>query len=410
MHNLDFQATTYPNGKFESQTMCNEDKTDGYRVRWYESGKIKSAAEYKYGKLDGLYTEWYEDGTKSSEINYFDGVKHGVIILWHENSQVKLKSQYKYGNLNGLHTAWHKNGQIKFTANYRDGKRILDTNFTAWHANGNKSVEINYLNGHRHDVCTIWHKDGSKRSEVAYVNGKMDGLWVLWYKTGQIHRAVLFKDHRKTSETTWYGNGGIKYSAEYGPSRRYQDFSNIYIYKPDFNCPILGRDSQISAKRYWATSWSLRYENGQKSAEHLYYGYEDSVIQWHENGQKSFEVGKKKGDPNIHWDKQGVKECESKYYFNDTSKDCHYSYQLKIFDNNEQHLVTVEQVTYFDEFNEWEFFDKDNNKIYNYRYDHTTGVLLTSDELWNLWLNSESKEFVKILKSVEKHKSTICII
>ncbi len=60
LHNLDFQATTHPNGKFESQTMCNEDKTDGYRVCWYESGKIKSATEYKHSKPDGLYTAWHK--------------------------------------------------------------------------------------------------------------------------------------------------------------------------------------------------------------------------------------------------------------------------------------------------------------------------------------------------------------
>ena len=41
MHNLDFKATTYSNGKFESQTMCNENKTDGFRVYWYESGQMK---------------------------------------------------------------------------------------------------------------------------------------------------------------------------------------------------------------------------------------------------------------------------------------------------------------------------------------------------------------------------------
>jgi len=48
MHNLDFQATTYPNGKFESQAMYNENKTDGFRVRWYESGQMKFATEYKH--------------------------------------------------------------------------------------------------------------------------------------------------------------------------------------------------------------------------------------------------------------------------------------------------------------------------------------------------------------------------
>jgi antitoxin component YwqK of YwqJK toxin-antitoxin module len=345
MHNLDFQATTYPNGRFESQTMCNEDKTDGFRVHWYESGQMKSAAEYKHGKPDGLYTAWYE--------------------------------------------------------------------------NGNKSAEINYLNGRRHGTCKLWHKDSLKHSEVAYDNGRMNDLWVVWHSTGQIRKAILFKDCRKTSAATWYSNGNIKYNSELGDeyfNRRICEFSNINYgewidyYSPHpsgFEFPHNGSDLLSGGVRYpiLMTYW---YKSGQKSYECIQYGYEDSTIHWYENGQKSFEAGKNRGDPNIYWDDHGIKEYECLYDF-DSDELVDWKIVYKFFDN-EHHVATVIQTEDFDNFIQWEFFDTLDNKLYEYKYSYPKGVLITDDELWDVWLNSECKEFVKTLKSVEKYKSVFCKI
>jgi len=345
MHNLDFQATTYPNGKFESQTMCNEDKTDGFRVYWYESGQMKSTSEYKRGKLDGLYT--------------------------------------------------------------------------AWHENGNKSAEIDYLDGHRHGACKLWHKDGSKRSEVTYDNGKMNNLWVAWHNTGQIKKAVLFKDCRKKSKATWYNNGSIKYNSELGYeyfNRRLCEFSNTSYgewadyYSPHpsgFEFPHNGSDLLRGGVRYpiLKTHW---YKDGQKSSEIIQYGYEYLQIHWHENGQKSFESGNVKNIPNIYWNDQGVKEYECIYNFDRDDADWQIIY--KFFDNDEHHIATLVQTKDFDKFIEWEFFDTLNNKLYEYKYNYSESTSITTDELWNVWLNSECKEFVEILDSIEKHKHEVCVL
>jgi antitoxin component YwqK of YwqJK toxin-antitoxin module len=405
---------------------------------------MKSAAEYKHGKLDGLYTEWYEDGTKSAEINYMDGVKHGDTIRWHKNSQVKLNARYKYGNLDGLHTAcyenkqaksfsayrnhklhciykeWHKNGQIKLTARYKDGKRMLTPVFTAWHANGNKSIEVNYYRGHRHGTCTLWYKDGSKRSEITYDNGKMNNLWVVWHSTGQIKKAVLFKDYRKKSKTTWYSNGSIKYNSELGSeyfNRQLYKFSDVSYdewidyYSPctfddDFFPNVRGPMGEGVRHPILMTCW---YKSGQKSYESIQYGYEDSHIYWHENGKKSFEAGNVKDIPNTYWNDQGVKEYECLYNL-DSDETVDWKISYKFFDADEHHIVTIIQIEDFDKFIQWEFFDALNNKLYDYKFNYSKDRLITDGELWGIWLSSERKEFVKILKSVEKHKSEFCRI
>jgi antitoxin component YwqK of YwqJK toxin-antitoxin module len=349
MHNLDFKATTYSNGKFESQTMCNENKTDGFRVYWYESGQMKSATDYKHGKPDGL--------------------------------------------------------------------------LTAWHENGNKSAEINYLNGHKHGACKLWYKDGLKRSEVIYANGRMDGLWVLWHTTGKIRKSILFKNCKKASETTWYSNGNIKSNIELGAeyfNRQLCKFSDVSYYGEwiDYYSPhalhdelfVNGNDLLSEGIRcpILTTHW---YKNGQKAYESIQYGYDDSHINWHKNGQKSFEAGKKNSDPCISWNSQGIKEYE--YIFDFDSIDDGIQTTWKFFNNTGRYAATIilnekwNDLYEFDLF-EWEFFDTRNNKLYEYKYSHSESASITTDELWDVWLNSECREFVEILKSIEKHKSVFC--
>lgn len=342
MHDLDFQATTYPNGKFESQTMCNENKTDGFRVYWYESGQMKSATEYKQGKPDGL--------------------------------------------------------------------------LTAWHENGNQSTEVSYLDGHKHGACKLWHKDGSRRSEVNYVNGRMDGLWVAWHSTGQIKKSVLFKDGRKKSKTTWYDNGSIKSNIGYRPetsSRHHHKFSDIdYGTGSNFDFDFFEDYTSENTGLLFTVSKTDWYENGQKEFEGIYYGYDFSETVWFHNGYKHSEC---KCSPTEFcdyfntltsiWDCHGVKEYE---FTLDYKASDGMQTIWRFFDNNERYVLTVTLTDQWGKFLRWEFLDQDNNKVYEYKY-NCKDAEKTPKELWNIWLSSECKEFVEVLKSIEKNKSILMI-
>ena len=122
MSNL--KATTYPNGNFKSQSMCNKDKTDDFRVQWYESGHMKSAGEYKHRKRDGLHTSWHENGQKSAEINYNQGVKDGQITLWYKDGSKRLETSYSNGRISGLYVSWHESGQIQKAVLFKNQKKV----------------------------------------------------------------------------------------------------------------------------------------------------------------------------------------------------------------------------------------------------------------------------------------------
>jgi len=128
----DLKATTYPNGKFASQTMCNDDKTDGFRVQWYESGQMKSAGEYKYNKPDGLYTVWFENSNKRAEINYKHGKRDGKFTFWYDNGQTKFQGCYSSERAIGIWTLWYSNGQ-----KYKETDTIQGVR-SYWYDNGQK--------------------------------------------------------------------------------------------------------------------------------------------------------------------------------------------------------------------------------------------------------------------------------
>jgi len=151
------------------------------------------------------------------------------------------------------------------------------------------------------------------------------------------------------------------------------------------------------------------YKSGQKSYESIQYGYETSFIGWHKNGVKSFEAGNVKKIPNTYWNEQGVKEYECLYNL-DSDEPVDWKISHKFFDTDEYHIVTIIQIEAFDEFIQWEFFDAFNNKLYDYKFNYSKDRLITDGELWSIWLSSERKKFVKILKSIEKHKSEFCRI
>jgi hypothetical protein len=67
--------------------MCNDDKTDGFRVQWYESGQMKSAGEYKYNKQVSISTSYLGYtlfgaglGVSTFAINYY--FTNNLVFLW----------------------------------------------------------------------------------------------------------------------------------------------------------------------------------------------------------------------------------------------------------------------------------------------------------------------------------------
>jgi len=354
MNNL--KVTTYPNGKFKSQSMCNENKTDGFRVQWYESGHMKSAGEYKHRKRDGLYTSWNESGQKSAEINYSQGIKDGQLTLWYKDGSKKLETSYSNGRISSLCVSWYESGQMRKAVLFKNQKKVSKV---YWYGDGQIKLQADYEADYRicHELPEIdWNSQPYKdiMSEPFTLDGKPE-------KTNP------YACH-KIREVSWHENGALKYNWE---SYRYYSSS---------------------------TEW---YKNGR-----LKRTYDDSVtadgtILWHENGQLSYKF-KPGTDEYTSWNADGIKEykLDTKYKFDD---DDFWREKYTFFDEKDEKLCTIKQkdnesICY------WLFYGSDDNKIYEYHYNYAKESL-TGEALWQFWIDQNISKLTNILMPIERHKT-----
>ena len=109
----------------------------------------------------GLGQDFHSNGQKQSEVNYKDGVRHGVRTDWYKNGNKWLEMKFKDGKQHGVKTWWRENGKKKSDLNYKDGLRHGAV--TEWYENGQKRSEVNYIEGKVHGLKTRWDENGVEK-------------------------------------------------------------------------------------------------------------------------------------------------------------------------------------------------------------------------------------------------------
>ena len=314
----DLKAATYPNGKFKSQSMCNENKTDGFRIHWYESGQIKSAGEYKHNKRDGLCTSWYENGQKNAEINYSKGIKNGRLILWHRDGSKKSEVVYSNGRMNSLWVNWDIDGQIQKAVLFKDKRKVSKT---TWYNNGQLKLQTNYESSRR---------ALRKLPEIDWDSCPYDTIEMdIGFRSGKPIKTNPY-DVSKISEKSWYENGNVQ--------NELADYGYHYV------------------NSGWYESGQLKYNHGHDDT------FPSGSMCWHENGQLSYKL-EPGTDKYISFDVEGAKEyeLETRYTFDD---DDLWKEKYTFFDKKGDKLCSIER----DDDTLiclWYFYDKSGNKIYS---------------------------------------------
>jgi uncharacterized protein len=173
----------------------------------YINGQNKYEEIYEGGKQNGEWTWWDENGQikheeiyfmgeKTKEINYKNGLKHGLTIRYNLNDIVE-EEHYKNGNLHGLSVCW------------MHGKR-----------RGYKWSENNYKDGQRHGLSISWRYSdpytGIKASEALYENGDLDGQYTEYHENGQKKRENSYRNGKPHGRyTEWDENGELIYTLNY---------------------------------------------------------------------------------------------------------------------------------------------------------------------------------------------------
>ena len=135
----------YPNGQKEVESNFKNGKQHGLTRSWRKDGEKLAEVNFKHGINHGLWTDWYKNGQKMSEKNLKDGKLisceswkpdgkkcpetnlkngNGVSVSYHLNGNKRIEVNYKNGMQHGLWTIWNKDGKKWRESNWIEGKRV----------------------------------------------------------------------------------------------------------------------------------------------------------------------------------------------------------------------------------------------------------------------------------------------
>ena len=109
----DSDSDTYSNSDTYSSDYC------GMIKLYHDMEKTKLLEEYymNNGKIQGIYKSYYIDGKICKEINYIDGIKHGICKLYDYATYSLVEMIYINGKCEEICKVFDKNGNYMYNRN-----------------------------------------------------------------------------------------------------------------------------------------------------------------------------------------------------------------------------------------------------------------------------------------------------
>jgi len=112
---------------------------------YYDEKKTMLKEEYfvNAGKKEGIY-KLYDNGVLEKEINYINGLRHGICKIYHFNGKLFEESNYINDKKTGICKIYDSGG-------------FLDS-------------EVNYIDGLKQGICKSYHYNGKIYEEAYYID------------------------------------------------------------------------------------------------------------------------------------------------------------------------------------------------------------------------------------------------
>lgn len=96
---------------------------------YYDEKKTMLKEEYfvNAGKKEGIY-KLYDNGVLEKEINYINGLRHGICKIYHYNGKLYEESNYINDKKTGICKRYDAIGILDSEENYIDGKKMVFVN------------------------------------------------------------------------------------------------------------------------------------------------------------------------------------------------------------------------------------------------------------------------------------------
>jgi antitoxin component YwqK of YwqJK toxin-antitoxin module len=160
----------------------------GHGVERYKSGKPKFQIEYANGIQHGLTIIWWENGKPHTQQQLKQGKQEGKTLFWFESGMKKSEADYKEGLQNGWTVFWYKSGRKRSAQLWSMGRKTGD--YQEWNDGGELGKETlklegEYKDGKRHGVWKYYRPDGSMQYAYQLEDGKMRRIR-RWDESGQV--------------------------------------------------------------------------------------------------------------------------------------------------------------------------------------------------------------------------------
>ena len=154
----------YKSGKPKFQIEYANGIQHGLTIIWWENGKPHTQQQLKQGKQEGKTLFWFESGMKKSEADYKEGLQNGWTVFWYKSGRKRSAQLWSNGRKTGGYQEWNDAGEL--------GKETL-------------KLEGEYKDGKRHGVWKYYRADGSMQYAYQLEDGKMRRIR-RWDESGQV--------------------------------------------------------------------------------------------------------------------------------------------------------------------------------------------------------------------------------
>ena len=135
-------VTYYGNGHLASQIDFFNGKKHGFYRKWYEDGQISFESHYMAGSQDGMTCSWWRNGNKRSASTYRQGVPHGQQMQWYKSGAKFKIIHLADGREEGLQQAWRENGKLYNNYEARNGRTFGLKRANLCYALEDESIQI----------------------------------------------------------------------------------------------------------------------------------------------------------------------------------------------------------------------------------------------------------------------------
>jgi antitoxin component YwqK of YwqJK toxin-antitoxin module len=147
------------------------------RVIW-----LSSESEYKDGKRHGLMKGFFENGELKEMAHFKDGKIHGFAKFYFENGKLKTEYNFKDDKIHGLFKRYYENGKLEIENNFKDGK--AHGSYRVYYENGQQSVEAYNKDDKMHGLFKGYYESGKLKAQGKNKDGKKNGLWKYYNEDG----------------------------------------------------------------------------------------------------------------------------------------------------------------------------------------------------------------------------------